>query len=112
ADLQAQAVRHVRVERDQGRAAIGDRPPFAFDDVRVPGRRRRIGDAAVAAQHPAIAARDLHVARRHALERYDPSTDHRRAAIVLRRPEAGYDAIERGALVGLDVDEEEARRAL
>ena len=76
------------IEGDERRSGIVRRPPLALRDDGAFGRRRGIGDAAVAVHRPFRVRRDRRVLRRHALDRDDPSTDHRRALVVLRRCEA------------------------
>ena len=99
------------VERDELRPVIVGRPPFAGDDARALGRRRRIGDAAVAVDRPARLGR--HVRPRSTglppILTMRPRSD----GTLSSAPAPGTAAMafsKVGDLGRLDVDEEEGRR--
>ena len=53
ADFQIEIVRRLALQRDERLAGVVRAPPLAVDHARAGRHRARIGDAAVAAQHPA-----------------------------------------------------------
>ena len=77
AELEAEAVGDLLLERDQRRAVVIRAPPFALDDARAGRHLVGIGDAAVALQHPGGVRRRLEVLGADAVGGDDAAAQHR-----------------------------------
>ena len=98
------------LKRDKRRALIVRPPPFAFDDARASRDIARIGDAAVALQHPGGIRRRFQVLGANAVGADDAPPQHRHALVTgVRRMLLG-EGIEARHVGVLDVDEEHRGR--
>ena len=77
--LRSRSCADLALQRDQRLAGIIGAPPLAGDDARAGRHVRRIGDAAVAAQHPARSGRGLEIVGLDAVGRDDAAAQHRHA---------------------------------
>ena len=112
ADLEAEAVGELLLERDLRRTAVVGGPPLALDDFGAAGHLPGIRQAAVALQHPFGVGRGLEIFNLDAAGGDDAAAQHRHVLNGgLRRLlfEEGAEAI---GLGGGNVDEIERRRAL
>ena len=110
AEPQAEPVGDPLVEGHQGLAAVIRRPPFAGGEVRSFRHLGRVGDAAVAFEHPGDLLVGLDLGDRRAAQGDEPAAHHRHAVDTGAGGPALQEFVEGpGFRVG-DVEEEEARR--
>ena len=77
AELQAQPVGDAALERHQRRPVVVRLPPFAGDETRAFRHILRVGDAAVALQHPGGVLLGLQILGADAVGRNDAAAQHR-----------------------------------
>ena len=109
-DLEPGRLRCLDIERDQRRAGIIGRPPFACDDPAAFRHVARISEAAVAAQEPGALRQLLHIGDALALHRDDRAAQRRYDDEIALRRGLGGQPTEAPNLLDRDVEHEEAGR--
>src|SRR5665811_1516679 len=98
--IRDRAVGDLLLEREQRRSGIVRPPPFALDQPRAGGDLARIGDAAVALQHPGGALFRLEILGRDTVGGDDAAAQHRHFLELRRRRLRAHEGVEAAGLAG------------